>query len=62
LERVYDLFEIRPDGSPIWKEKIEGHENAIHRLREVAAQTQSEVRLMHLPDQSVIAVLNARKT
>jgi len=58
VDRNYDLFEILPDGSPIWKCAVAGHENAIQQLRELAAKTNNEVRIMHLPTQTVIAVLN----
>ena len=58
MDRNYDLFEILPDGSPIWKCAVAGHENAIQQLRELAAKTNNEVRIMHLPTQTVIAVLN----
>jgi hypothetical protein len=60
MERVYDLFEIRPDGAPIWRGKVAGHEDAIRRLRELAGQTANEVRVMHLEENAVIAVMNAR--
>jgi hypothetical protein len=58
VDRNYDLFEILPDGSPIWKCAVAGHENAVQQLRELAAKTNNEVRIMHLPSQTVIAVLN----
>ena len=58
MDREYDLFEIFPDGSALWRVTISGHEKAIARLREYAAQTTNEVRLMHLPTQTVIAALN----
>lgn len=57
MDRNYDLFEILPDGSPIWKCAVAGHENAVQQLRELAAKTNNEVRIMHLPTQTVIAVL-----
>jgi hypothetical protein len=61
LERTYDLFEILPDGSPIWRATIDGHENAIRRLQELAAMTPNEVRVMHLPEKAIIAALNVPK-
>ena len=39
MERDYDLFEVMPNGDPIWRETVSGHENAIQRLRELAKQT-----------------------
>ena len=58
MDRHYDLFEILPDGSPIWRRAVAGHENAIQQLRELAQQTNNEVRIMHLSSNTVIAVLN----
>jgi hypothetical protein len=61
MERTYDLFEILADGSPVWRVTVEGHSNAIAKLDEIASQTQNEVRVMHLPTNSVVAVMNNRK-
>jgi hypothetical protein len=58
VDRNYDLFEILPDGSPIWRCTVAGHETAVQRLRELARQTDNEVRIMHLSSNTVIAVLN----
>jgi len=58
MEREYDLFEQFPNGDVLWRMTVIGHENAIQQLRELAATTYNEVRVVHLPTQSVIAVLN----
>jgi hypothetical protein len=54
----YDLFEQFPNGDVLWRMTVIGHENAIQQLRELAATTYNEVRVVHLPTQSVIAVMN----
>jgi hypothetical protein len=59
VDRNYDLFEILPDGSPIWRCAVSGHEKAVQQLRELAKQTENEVRIMHLSSNTVIAILNA---
>ncbi len=59
MDRNYDLFEILPDGSPLWKCAVAGHENAVQQLRELAKHTDNEVRIMHLATNTLIAVLNA---
>jgi hypothetical protein len=61
MNRDYDLFEILPDGSPIWKELVTGHEEAIRKLQELAKQTTNEVRLMHVPTNTIIASMDARE-
>jgi hypothetical protein len=58
VDRNYDLFEILPDGSPIWKCAVAGHENAVPQLRELARHTTNELRIMHLSTNTIIAVLN----
>ncbi len=32
MDRDYDLFEVFPDGSLIWRGSVTGHEKAIRRL------------------------------
>ena len=59
MDRSYDLFEILPDGLPIWKCAVAGHENAVQQLRELARHTTNELRIVHLSTNTIIAVLNA---
>jgi hypothetical protein len=61
VDRQYDLFEILPDGSPVWRVTITGHQSAIEKLQELAKQTANEVRAMHLPTKTLIAAMNARE-
>jgi hypothetical protein len=58
VECEYDLFEIYPNGSPIWREVVPGHEKAILKLRELSAKTANEVRVMHLPTNTIVAAMN----
>jgi hypothetical protein len=58
MDHQYDLFEIYPDGSPVWQDVVLGHEKAILKLRELSAKTPNEVRLMHLPTNSIVAAMN----
>jgi hypothetical protein len=60
MDRQYDLFEVLPDGAPIWRGSASGHDAAILKLRKLAAQTGNEVRVMHLPTKAVIAVINTK--
>jgi len=61
MDRDYDLFEILPDGTPMWREAVTGHENAIRKLHELSARTTNEVRVMHLATNSLIASKNVRE-
>jgi hypothetical protein len=59
VEREYDLFEICPNGSPVWRDVVSGHGKAILKLRELSATTANEVRVMHLPTNTIVAAMNA---
>ena len=61
MERDYDLFEVLPDGSLIWKETVHGHENSIRRLLELSKRTSNEVRVMHILTNTLIASMNGPK-
>jgi hypothetical protein len=58
MERSYDIFEVMPDGAPLWRTAVVGHENAIAELKKLAAKTNNEVRVVHLETKAVIAVMN----
>ena len=58
MERQYDLFEHFSDGEVLWRMTVTGHENAIQQLKKLAATTSNEVRVVHLPTQAIIAVMN----
>jgi hypothetical protein len=62
MEREYDLFEVLPDGAAVWQVAVTGHENAIKKLHELSARTTNEVRVMHLPTDTLIAQKNVRQT
>jgi len=58
--RVYHPaeFEIFPDGSVVWRDTITGREEVIARLQEFSKQTANEVRLIHIPTNSLIGRMN----
>jgi hypothetical protein len=58
MHRDYDLFEQFSDGSVVWKCRVSGHEASITKLKQLSAQTQNEVFVMHLPTNAVIAKMN----
>jgi hypothetical protein len=61
LNREYDIFEKLPDGGLLWRAVVIGHENAIAKLREVAAKTENECFVMYVPTNAVIATLKDPK-
>ena len=58
MDRQYDLFEIFPDGTPLWWESVTGQESALRRLKELSSQTRNEVRALHIPTNTVLAMMN----
>jgi hypothetical protein len=59
VDREYDLFET-VNGEPIWRCSVIGLEPATAKLKELAAVTRNELRLMHLPSNSLIAQANSK--
>jgi hypothetical protein len=62
MDRDYDLFEVFPDGSLVWRDSVTGHEKAIRRLRELAELTDNEFRVIHVPTNTLIASMNGPKS
>lgn len=60
MNRVYDAFEVLPDGSLIWKATIEAREDAVKKLKQVARDSPNEFRLMHIASKTVIATINCK--
>jgi hypothetical protein len=58
MDSEYDLFEIDPNGSPLWRDVVSGREKAVLKLRELSLRTANEVRVIHLPTNAVIATFN----
>ena len=61
MERTYDIFEVKEDGSLFWRDAVSGLEPALAKMRELAAKSTNGFKVMHLPSHSVIAVLDAKQ-
>jgi hypothetical protein len=61
MDRDYDLFEVFPDGSLVWRDSGTGREKAIRRLQELAKPTDNEFRVMHVPTNTLIASTKSSK-
>jgi hypothetical protein len=62
MDRKYDLFEVRSDGNLLWRGSILGFGAAMDRLEQVALLESCEFRLLHLPEKTIIATMNAPRT
>jgi hypothetical protein len=60
VDRQYDIFQVLTDGTLLWRETIVGHQAALDKLNQLALSEQSEFRLLHLPDKTVIAKINSQ--
>jgi hypothetical protein len=58
MERIYDIFEKESDGSMLWRVAVPGHEAAMRKLQEMAAQSANEFQLKHLASDTLIATMN----
>jgi len=60
MNRVYDAFEVLPDGTLMWKATVTGHEDAVKKLEQLAKDNPNEFRLMRIPSKTVIATINCQ--
>ena len=58
-EREYDLFERFPDGSPIWRGRASGLNDAEVKLRSLAGTTSNECFALYLPTKEIVLRANA---
>jgi hypothetical protein len=59
VNRDYDLFEVLPDGSSLWRGTIQGQENALNKLRELFVRTTNELRLRRVSSNTIILTVNS---
>jgi hypothetical protein len=52
MNRVYDAFEVLPDGTLMWKATVTGHEDAVKKLEQLAKDNPNEFRLMRIPSKT----------
>jgi hypothetical protein len=58
MQRVYDLFEQFPDGSPLWRGRAAGLADVRRKLAEIAKQTANECFAIHLSTKEIVARVN----
>ncbi len=59
--RDYDIFEVLPDGSKIWRVNAYGVENALIALTNVASKTKNECYAINIRSKDIIGRLNEQK-
>jgi len=60
MQRTYDIFEKMPDGTIMWRDSVQGHEEAVRKLKDLATRSLNEFQLLHLPTQSLVAIVNPK--
>jgi hypothetical protein len=55
VDLSYDIFEILPDGTPLWKTSAKGRDAAMRRLDELARTSRNELKVIHLESKTVVA-------
>lgn len=51
----YDIFEIMPDGAPVWKCSAMGQEAALLQRESLGQSCSNELIVVHLPSSQVVA-------
>jgi hypothetical protein len=62
MDREYDLFEILPDGSVLWRAVVPGLENALARLKMLGSLSTNEHFAIHTPTRTVVSRVNVLKS
>lgn len=60
MDHTYDIFELRPDGTRLWKAAVRGHENALARMKKLAVNSRHEFMMMHVPSHAIITLWPSR--
>jgi hypothetical protein len=60
VDSSYDIFEILPDGSPLWKGVVVGRDAALKELDSLAENCENELRVIHLSTNTVLATKPSR--
>jgi hypothetical protein len=55
MDISYDIFEILPDGTPMWRDTVVGREPALQRLDSLAEKCENEMRVVHLRTNVLLA-------
>lgn len=51
----YDIFEILPDGAPMWRCTVDGQKAAVAELESLGKTSHNELIAVHLPSSRIIA-------
>ena len=62
MDNEYDVFEILPDGSAIWRAFVRGTHNAFEVLKAVGKQTCNECFATDLSRQTIIGRVNSGRS
>jgi len=58
MSRIYDIFELLPDGSKLLRGCAAGLEGAKVKLEELASASENEFHIMYIPTREIIARVN----
>jgi hypothetical protein len=54
MDRDYDIFEILPDGTHLWRALAKGLEQAHLVLRDIARGTSNEFYAIYMPSKEIV--------
>ena len=58
MHREFDIFEVLPNGSEIWRLCAHGTENALHVLTQLASKTTNECYAIKVETNEIISRVN----
>lgn len=55
MQSTYDIFEILPDGAPIWRCAVTDAKAAVAELESLGKSCRNELIAVHLPSSRIVA-------
>ena len=59
MHRDFDIFEVLPDGSQLWRMCAHGPDNALDILKRLGSQTANECYAMNIQTREIVGRINS---
>lgn len=60
VQTTFDILEVLPDGSLLWKGAVPGLAEALKEAEALAKSSPNELKVVHVPTQTVLGTLPAK--
>jgi hypothetical protein len=61
MDRTFDIFEVLPDESPLWKACVLGAQNVVGVLSDIGKGTPNECFAMNMDTREILARVNVKR-